>query len=96
MARRAYIASNALFRQVRHVNAFLVKQGLDTKKKNELMRRYYPWIESQNLYNRDEEGGDFVSLSPTDAALKMVSQLLGISASKVEKLVHRSAKVPPK
>jgi hypothetical protein len=89
IVRLTYVAANVLFRQARQVDELLRTQITDDSERASIITRHYPWIKRLSPYVPGEKPRHFLDLSPSAAAIQMLANLLDISSSTIEKLVHR-------
>jgi len=87
--RRVYIMANALLRQIRQVDELLRKHVPTATERQQIIGGFYPWYLKVKVYSTDAAVGDLISLQPSEGALRVAAQPLGLSPSKIEKLVLR-------
>jgi hypothetical protein len=87
--RRVYIMANSLLRQVRQVDELLQRQIQSPIQRQKIVAQHYPWFSESRVYSKDAKSNDLLSMQPSEAALHVAAAPLGLSPSKVEKLVHR-------
>ena len=87
--RRVYIMANALLRQIRQVDELLRKHVPTATERQQIIGGFYPWYLKTKAYSKDIAVGDLLSLQPSEGALRVAAQPLGLSPSKIEKLVLR-------
>ena len=87
--RRVYIMANALLRQIRQVDELLRTHVPTATERQQMIGGFYPWYLKTKVYSTDTVVGDLLSLQPSEGALRVAAQPLGLSPSKIEKLVLR-------
>ena len=87
--RCVYIMANSLLRQVRQVDALFQTQIQDPIQMQELIAQYYPWLIKARVYSKDRKSDSILNMQPSEGALHVAAVPLGLSPSKVEKLVLR-------
>jgi len=81
--------ANALVRQVRQVDELLKMHIPNVVERMQIIGKYYPWYGETTLYSRHAAPEELLSSQPSEAALRVAAKPLGLSPSKIEKLVHR-------